>query len=390
MNWLDILIVLFLITAFVRGMEVGFIRQFCSTAGFFGGLFLGALIEGRAVTHAHTPAAKAVLALAVIGGAASVLWGIGEYIGLRIKFIIGDGSIGDKLDKIFGSLLAAATLIIGIWLGTAVFRNVPAGILQQQIRSSRIVAILDNRLPAAPNVITKLGHFIDPNGFPQVFAGLEPSVQTDTPLPNMGELNTAVVQDRPSVVKIEGTGCGGVIEGSGFVVGGDEVVTNAHVVAGVAHPVIADQSGAHQATVISFDPNLDLAILRAHGLTGKALSMNNQTASPGTAAAVLGYPGGGGFSASPAAVIEAFTATGRNIYNQGRTDRDIYSLKADVQQGNSGGPVIAKDGSVIGVVFAKSTTYNQVGYALAMQSVMQEVNQAAGNTTPVGTGSCAE
>lgn len=390
MNWLDLFIVLFLLSAFIRGMEVGFIRQFCSTGGFFGGLFLGAFVEAKVVAHAHTPQAKAVVALAVIGGLTTALWAVGEYVGLRLKFSIGDGSIGNKLDKIFGSLLAAVTLLAAVWLGTATFRNLPDGPWQRQIRSSRIVAVLSGTLPPAPNVLTRLGHLIDPNGFPQVFAGLEPSVQTDAPLPDMGELNAAVLQDRPSVVKIEGKGCGGVIEGSGFVVSNDEVVTNAHVVAGVAEPLVADQGGAHRATAVSFDPNLDIAILRVGGLTGKPLNLNAQTAAAGTPAAVLGYPGGGGFTAGPAAILEFFTATGRNIYNQGRTDRDIYSLKGDVQQGNSGGPVIAKDGSVIGVVFAKSTSYNQVGYSLAMQAVIQKVNDAGSSTAAVGTGSCAE
>ncbi|HSW99714.1 MAG TPA: MarP family serine protease [Patescibacteria group bacterium] len=390
MNWLDLFIILFLITAFVRGMEVGFIRQFCSTAGFFAGLFLGAMLEGKIASHAHSAEAKAVLALAVIGGCAALLWGIGEYIGIRLKFSIGDGNIGDKLDKFFGSLLAAATLLATVWLGTAVFRNLPSGMWQQQIRSSQIVAILNRDLPSAPNIITKLGHIIDPNGFPQVFTGLEPTVETGAPLPDMGELNQAIAQDRPSVVKVQGKGCGGIVEGSGFVVSSDEIVTNAHVVAGVVKPLVADQGGVHHATVISFDSNLDIAILRVPDLTGKPLSLNGQTATNGTAAAVAGYPGGGGFTAGPAAIIEAFKATGRNIYNEGGTTRNIYSLKADVQQGNSGGPVIAKDGSVIGVVFAKSTSYNQVGYALTMQAVIQEVNQAAGETTAIGTGSCAE
>src|SRR5437868_12619988 len=103
MNWLDVLIILFLITAFIRGVEIGFIRQFCSTAGFFGGLFLGAWLENVLVARAHTADTKAVLALLCIGGGAAILWGVGEYVGLRLKFIIGDGSIVDRLDKIFGS-----------------------------------------------------------------------------------------------------------------------------------------------------------------------------------------------------------------------------------------------------------------------------------------------
>ncbi|HEX7964011.1 MAG TPA: MarP family serine protease [Candidatus Saccharimonadales bacterium] len=390
MNWLDVFILLFLISAFVRGVEVGFIRQFCSTAGFFGGLFLGAFIEGKLVGLAHSANDKAVLSLLVIGGITAIMWGLGEYAGLRLKFSIGDGTIGDKLDRIFGSLLAGATILAGVWLGTAVFRNLPAGALQRQIRSSRIVAVLGSALPSAPNILTSIGHFIDPNGFPQVFTGLEPAVQTDAPLPNMGALTAAVNQDKASVVKIEGKGCGGIIEGSGFVVGSHEVVTNAHVVAGVSQPYAADHGGAHKASVISFDPDLDLAVLRVNGLAGKPLTLQEQTASSGTAAAVLGYPGNGAFTARPAAILESFTAIGRNIYNQDQTRRDIYSIKADVEQGNSGGPVISQDGTVIGVVFAKSTTYSNVGYALTMQTVISEINNVAGSTTPVSTGACAD
>ena len=45
MDWLDLFIILFLIAALIRGTEVGFMRQFFSTAGFFIGLFLGACME---------------------------------------------------------------------------------------------------------------------------------------------------------------------------------------------------------------------------------------------------------------------------------------------------------------------------------------------------------
>src|SRR5690606_64574 len=125
-----------------------------------------------------------------------------------------------------------------------------------------VIAFLDSRLPSAPEVLTQLGHLIDPNNFPQVFSGLEPSLKTDAPLPDMGDLNPAVQKVRPSVVKIEGEGCNSIVEGSGFVAGDDVVVTNAHVVAGVEDPFVLDQNGRHDAYVVLFDPDLDLAVLR--------------------------------------------------------------------------------------------------------------------------------
>ena len=99
---------------------------------------------------------------------------------------------------------------------------------------------------------------------------------------------------------------------------------------------------------------------------------------------------GGPFRADTAAVLDEFTAVGRNIYNQGDTTRDVYSVQADVIPGNSGGPLVDLSGNVIGVVFATSTEYNSVGYALSIHQVIDEINQAKASNQAVSTGSCAE
>jgi S1-C subfamily serine protease len=388
MNWLDLFIVLFLITALVRGTEVGFIRQFCSTLGFFIGLFLGAWLQHLLIDLASSPNSRALLALCVTLGLALALMTVGEYLGLLLKFKLRDSRLTNKLDKIFGSILAAVTILAAVWLGAAVFRNVPDSGWQRQIRTSRIVTFLDSTLPSAPNVLTRIGHLIDPNTFPQVFTGLEPTLQTDAPLPDMGELNAAVQTVRPSVVKIEGEGCNNIVEGSGFMAAADKVITNAHVVAGVKEPYVLDQSGRHRASVVLFDPNLDLAILRTSGLASKPLALEIEKLADGTPTAVLGYPAGAGFTAGPGVVLETFTAQGRNIYNEGNTERQVYSVKTDIVQGNSGGPMVNKDGEVVGVIFAKSINYDHVGYALTMDQVIAKLNQA--KNTPVSTDTCAE
>jgi len=130
--------------------------------------------------------------------------------------------------------------------------------------------------------------------------------------------------------------------------------------------------------------------LRVNNLAGGALTIDSGHVSPGTQAAVLGYPGGGPLKAGTAAVLDEFTATGRNIYGSGNTNRDVYEIQADVIPGNSGGPLVTKGGSVIGVVFAESTTYQHVGYALTMAQVTAEINQAVAQGQAIGTGSCAE
>jgi S1-C subfamily serine protease len=390
MDWLDLFIGLFLAAALIRGTEVGFVRQFFSTAGFFVGLFLGAWVNSALSELVSTPSSRALLSLIVLITAALMVMYVGEYVGLRLKFSLRDARLTNKLDKFFGSILAALTLLLAVWMGASIFRNLPDSGWQRQIRNSRIVALLDNHLPSAPSVLTKLGHLIDPNSFPQVFTGLEPSLETDAPLPDMGELTPAVQKVRPSVVKIQGEGCNSAVEGSGFIAGDGAVVTNAHVVAGVDQPFVIDQRGRHGAKIVLFDPDLDIAILRAKNLAGQPLPLNGQSAANGTPTAVLGYPSDGGFTAGPGVILDKFEAVGRNIYNRGTTIRQVYSVKTDIEHGNSGGPMINKNGQVIGVVFAKSVNYEQVGYALTMAKVIQDINKATGLEDKVSAENCTD
>lgn len=391
MNVIDILIVLFFISALVRGIELGLIRQVCSTLGLVGGLLIGAWVQGRLVHLAHTAGSKALLALTVILAAIAVFATVGEYGGamLKLKLMRTKLKTLNTFDRVGGSVIAGATLLLMVWLATSIFASAPSPWLQRQMKGSVIVAGLNKSLPPAPDVVARLGHLIDPNGFPDVFTGLEPKIDTSQPLPSIGELDPAVQHVRASIVKIEGEGCGGISQGSGFVADKNLVITNAHVVAGVERPYVVDANGRHSVQVLGFDPDLDIAVLRADGLAGAPLPIENLLAENGTAAATVGYPGGGNFTASPALIIESFKALGRNIYNQGETTREVYSLKGDVHPGSSGGPLIDKDGDVIGVIFAQSTSYEGIGYALTTDKVIEDLNGAKDRAQAVGTGSCA-
>jgi S1-C subfamily serine protease len=386
---LDVLIILFALSAIYRGFEIGFVRQLFSTLGFFGGLFLGAWLQNHTVNIAHTPAGKAAMTLLTTLGCALLLLTIGEYVGLRLKHRVMLKRV-NAFDNGFGSFLSVVSLLISAWLLAAIVGSLPYQNVQSGIHSSHIVRTMNHILPPAPGVIAGLGHLIDPNGFPQVFIGSEPSPRQGVGTPSLGSLASAVNRDRPSVVKVEGQGCGGIVEGSGFVVGSELIATNAHVIAGIKHPFVEDSNGIHSATPIWFDPDLDFAVLRVSNLAGPSLVISQKHINSGTPAAALGYPGGGAFTAGAAAVLDQFTATGRNIYGRGSTARDIYEIKANIIPGNSGGPLIAGDGTVIGVVFAESTSYEHVGYALTTSQISSSVNQAAAANQSVRTGRCAE
>lgn len=383
----DVLIVLFLISSLARGREIGFIRQLFSAIGFFGGLTIGIWLERHFIHLTDTTLSRAVLTLGLTLGSALLLLSIGEYLGVLLKRKLMQHSL-NRADAVIGSVAGGLTVLIMIWLITPLLATLPFVGLQKSVKNSAIISELNASLPSAPAFMTELGRLIDPNGFPQVFNGLEPSTSKDVVLPDLGAFNAAVRKDAASVVKIEGRGCGGIVEGSGFVSAEGFVVTNAHVVAGVAGPFVIDNNGQHPATAVWFDPDLDLAVLRASDLAGAPLAMSAAPLSNGADAAILGFPGGGGFSAKAAKIIEEFMANGRNIYNQSNTVRDVYEVKGDIIPGNSGGPLIDKDGTVRGVIFAQSTTYDKVGYALAMQKVIANVELAETRNQAVSTGSC--
>jgi S1-C subfamily serine protease len=392
MNFADIAIIMLFATGLARGSETGCIRQICSTLGTSAGVALGVVVQWQVVRHVQSTTTKSLLALLALVICGAIGMWVGEMVGFIARDKIEERQAHklDRLDRISGSLLAGATVLAAVWLAANLFAKIPGATFQEQLKGSAIIARLNRTLPEVPPIVSNISHLIAPNGFPDVFASLEPRIDTSTAVPSIGQLDAAVQQDRASVVKIMGQGCGGIVEGSGFVVDKNLVVTNAHVVAGVAHPTILDGNGQHNTTVVAFDPDLDIAVLRSSGLSGNPLTLNASAESAGTATAVLGYPGGGDFTAQPAAVLRTLTATGRNIYSQGSVMRDIYALKSDVEPGNSGGPLVDTKGEVVGVIFARSTAYQNVGYALTIQQLVPTIQQAEQSTAAVNTQTCSE
>lgn len=385
---IDILIIIALIATALRGRQIGFVQQLFSTAGFFGGLFIGARIQPYAVNLVGGDLNRTFVTLVTTLGAALMFLMIGEVIGLLLKRKLAQAKLSGA-DGYLGAALSMVSVLIAVWLTASVVRGIPYPSMQQAFQRSYIVRTVSNRLPYAPDVIASLGTIINPNGFPQVFAGWDLGPPPDNiNLPDSSELASAVEKTRASVVKIVGEGCGGIVDGSGYVAGSDLVVTNAHVVAGIQKQYVVDANGTHSATAVWFDPDLDLAILRVDNLAGEPLALNTDAADRGTAAAILGYPGGGAFTANPASVIQVIQATGRDIYNRNVSDREVYEIAGDVEQGNSGGPLINVDGEVIGVIFARSTTYGQVGYALTGNQVAGPISQSSASNRPVDTGRC--
>jgi len=390
MNLVDVFIILFAIGSLARGYRIGFSRQLGSTVGFVIGLFIGSWISSLIVSHESSSVSKSLTSLLLVLLGGFIFMTIGEIFGIRMKEKLMRLHSLDVVDEGFGSVMAVITTLFAIWLGASILVLGPPSGFQQQLKSSRILSSLNAHLPPATRLLSSLNKLIDPNGFPQVFSGLEPNPTGTANVPSIGSLTPIVQAAQASIVKVEGTGCGGIVEGSGFVVQSNEIVTNAHVVAGVLNPKVIDGNGIHNTRVTWFDPDLDLAVLQVSDLAGKPLKVESAEQPANTPGVVLGYPGGGDFNAQPAAIIDSFSAYGRNIYDQGSTVRDVYSVRARIIPGNSGGPLVGTDGKVLGIVFATSTTYNNVGYALTGHQVAGELATAELSNTTHDTGSCSE
>lgn len=375
MQIVDIIIILVGIVALLRGAETGLARQFATLIGILVGIALGssiaAVVNGDALT-------SLVIVVITMG----ITIGLSDTIGARLAHIVERIRL-QAINQTLGAAVGLAGCLIIVWLGASMASALPSTQLRTDIRDSKIIAWLDQTLPPANNILSWLDSSLAQTKLPDIIKQLEPElpVNNTATLPASSEFASVLEQHKNAIVEIEGRTCGGVGVGTGFIAKYNVVITNAHVVAGMRYPYIEDANGRHRAEVIGFNPDLDIAILRTGGLAGKPIPLTTSIVPVSTQAIAVGYPGGGPQKVSPAAIIEMFTANSRDIYNESTSTRTLYAVKADIQPGNSGGPLLDKSGSVIGVIFAKSTAYDQVGYAIAMPAVIQELNKALQNST---------
>ncbi|MGH9079529.1 MAG: MarP family serine protease [Acidimicrobiales bacterium] len=387
MNIVDFIVLAVVVLAALQGLRLGAIVQLFSFGGFLVGLYLGALLSSITVRWVHGESPRSVVALVTLLGVAALCGTLGRIVG-NLAFSRVHRGIAGTVDSALGVVVAITASLLVAWLLANTFVNSSSLRLNASIDQSRIIRSLDSVLPAPPSVFSRVQAFLSEQGFPPVFAQLAPASAGPVTLPGSAQLQQAVARDGASTVKVWGYGCGEIQEGSGFVVAPGIVVTNSHVIAGIARPMVDDVSGPHPTSVVLFDPSYDLAVMRVDGLGERPLQLDPAQVSRGVQAAVLGYPGGGPFTAVPAGVLAEFEAQGRDIYGQGLTVRNVYEIQAVVRPGNSGGPLVQPDGDVIGVVFSRSTTDGDIGYALTSPGVLSRVIQAESASQAVGTGPC--
>jgi S1-C subfamily serine protease len=386
-NWVDVVIIVLLIAAIGNGLLSGALTQAFSLGGLALGVFLGADLAPTFTRIATDPNTKAAAALLCVFGTAGLFAGVGRVVGSFAARRLRATPLR-SIDAGLGVVTAVVVTLLVAWLVGSMLANDPTRPLATEIQRSAILRFLDRHLPPAPPVVARIQRLIDAGGLPQVFAQLEPHSAPTLALPASPLVQAAFAHAAASTLKIEGVACSRIQEGSGFVVAPGLVVTNAHVLAGMRQPFILVNGVRTSAVPVLFDPNLDIAVMRDPSLNEPSLPLAPTTFPRGTTAAVVGYPGGGPITAHAAVVLTELRAIGRNIYGTATTQRNIYEIESIVRPGNSGGPLIEPDGTVIGVVFARSSLNNDIGYALTSPAVRTQTLRAESLDTPTPTGPC--
>ncbi len=388
MNILDAVLIFILISQAVRWAQYGFSRGFFPLIGYWLGLILGALLTPLTIGLLDSSLAKLIVALLLIFGLSYIFGFYGQTIGQHVFHTINKARLY-WVDKVFGAAFSVCMSVVIIWLVSSILSGIPFQNINNLLQRSTVVSAINDIFPAAPSSLTRVGGLINPNNFPQVFLGPEPQQIQPVDPPSTLEIGQALQAVGRSTVRIESFGCGGQITGSGFVAGQNLVVTNAHVIAGINRPMVADINGKYEAQTVYFDPDLDIAVLRVErDLAGPPLRLAIDDYIRGTAATAVGYPGGGPLKAVSAGVLDSTEARGSNIYGQRGTVRSIYILQSSIMSGNSGGPVVLSDGTVIGGVFARSESQDDIGYAVRSKEVIPILQSLTSSSPPVATGMC--
>lgn len=391
MNLLDLALIIMLLLAALRGFQRGALSQLGGLGGAAAGLIVGAAFAPR-VAGAFVDGPGTGLALATLlalFGFVAVGQALGLVVGGRLRSalsVVGAAPV----DRAAGVAVGAAGVLLSVWLLASVLGQGPFPLVSQQVNRSRIVTLVSRTLPPAPDLFGRVGAYLDRQGFPQVFSELRGGrLAPPVAPPGQGAVAAAARAGRVGTVQVEADGCGGVSFGSGFAVRRGFVATNAHVVAGTDDIRVRTPSGTLDAELIAFDPNKDVAVLAAPGLSVAPLRWIARPAERGTAGATLGFPGGRRrLAVEPAAVRGRGPAVGRDIYGRGSVRREVLTLSSSVRRGDSGGPFVTRGGRVAGIVFAAAAAERGTGFALTAESVRGQIARAIARDRPVPSGAC--
>ncbi len=390
---LDLILIALAAAFAVAGYRQGFIVGILSFAGFLGGAAVGAsFAPSLARSLVQGSAQQALVAIVAVFVAAMIGQLLASAIGAAVRSRV-HWRPATLIDSVAGAAVSVISVLLIAWLIGSAVVNAPFAMVTAQVNRSAVLHAVDGVMPsAARTMFSDFRSLLASGPYVQVFGALGAEPALTVAPPNAAVLSSAgLVRSRNSIVKVMGIApsCQRRIEGSGFVISPHHILTNAHVVAGVTeNQTVTTRLGTRlSATVVLFDPQRDLAVLYVPRLNARTLTFAGP-ANLGDEAIVAGYPRDEPFSAVPARVGDDQLAQAPDIYQSKEVTRQIYSIRANVQPGNSGGPLLAPNGRVDGVVFAAAVGVKDTGYALTASEVQSDARAAATAVRPVSTQAC--
>ncbi|MCG7258302.1 MULTISPECIES: MarP family serine protease [unclassified Corynebacterium] len=393
---LDIVLVFVCLGAAISGYRQGGFSATLSFVGVALGGYLGLKLIPVAVHFAEdkvpdSASARFFAALLTVTVVVVICYAIGSGIGAKLRDNIRTRE-ALRADSVVGSIVQVFTTLLIVWLILVLIATGNVGGFGKTIKGSKILSAVGNAAPVwFKQLPAQTSQLINDSGFPMIADPMEnlPTAEVDPP-DNALMRSPAVQNTRDSVLRVVGQAeqCSRMLQGTGWVVAEDTVMTNAHVVAGTNEVTLMTKDGPREARVVYYNPQVDIALLRSENLPFVPMKWAEGEGQQGQDAIVMGYPNGGPFKATPARIREKFVVSGPNIYADERVEREAYSLRGAVVQGNSGGPLIDKDGHVLGVVFGADINEEDTGYALTREEVMKHVGDVTSHQGSPATGAC--
>lgn len=160
------------------------------------------------------------------------------------------------------------------------------------------------------------------------------------------------------------------VTGSGVVIEGNRILTNAHVVNYASQVQVQAKEGGDKvsAHVVAIARGIDLAVIKLDDdsffETHKPLARANALPQIKDAVFAIGYPTGGSSLSTTKGIVSRIEFVNYNGFTSGLR----IQIDAAINPGNSGGPVVAGD-KMIGLAFSGATNTQNIGYIIPTEEI---------------------
>ncbi|AMB58882.1 S1C family serine protease [Microterricola viridarii] len=275
------------------------------------------------------------------------------------------------------STAAAATLVVGSGFGgVAAFAATAAGTgaSTASTASAQNLPYGGQAQSGSAQLPFTSGGYGDPSSGSGSSGSTSTATVAATPAQQLGVVD---VTSQLTYDNAEAMGTGIVLSSSG------EILTNNHVVAGSTNisVTVVSTGASYTASVVGTDATADIAVLQLSGASGLQTAAIDSSSTATVGSAVTGVGNAGGVGGTPSAVAGTLTALDQTITTQAEgaaaseTLTGLIESSADIQAGDSGGPLYNASNQVIGIDTAAASGGAVAGYSIPIATALSVAGQ---------------